>query len=529
MGFTNYSQPVEPAKWIAPIDLNLYAKGLQAQQEFAEKNMEAISNGFNELFSINAYGPDKRKLVELEQQFKQEAASLNLSDLSDINTFSKIKGLIGKYSSNSDVNAISERGSIYTSMMKEKKEAEKNGKTYYNRGMNTLSKYFGGQDYMTDLKYGNNGYTVTGSDEIMKKVKELVTPDEKIEKSPGGQYNIVKTYDPKKLKSAFDMVLSSNPTWKQYHRDQIEESLEGTDLEVYAKDYYSKLVTETNSVLDKLKLLKSQTKDPKDIAYYDNFITTYDKQIAEINKKLQNPYLGSSFKDEFIEKSISDDIEAMSEAIQFHSEGEIKMDESTRLNRQLGNQLITKQAEDISLGASMMGKSLSEVMSDPSLLPSAITLGQKAKLAEFSEKERVKQENRIAAKNEAFRGGFNKFTDSDTVTYTDEKGDSKTLQYGEFKKTIKEASSSDVKEMVAAVLNKKNQGDPQWQPITADDVKVLGTGEKRKFKINTTFGFFGDAVRYDEVIDISTFEGSNQAPSSLDEAAGSNPLDNAAK
>ena len=105
------------------------------------------------------------------------------------------------------------------------------------------------------------------------------------------------------------------------------------------------------------------------------------------------------------------------------------------------------------------------------------------------------------------RGGFGKFTDSDTITYTDEKGDPKTLQYGEFKKTIKEASTNDVKAMVASVLNKKNQGDPQWQPITADDVKVTGTGEKRKFKINGFFGFGGDAIRYDEVIDISTFEG----------------------
>ena len=109
--------------------------------------------------------------------------------------------------------------------------------------------------------------------------------------------------------------------------------------------------------------------------------------------------------------------------LKFNAFMQKKMDEKTRLNIQLGNQLIEKQAADISLGASLMGKTLSEVMSDPSLLPSAVALGQKAKLAEFSEKEGVKLQNRLAAKNDAVHGGFGKFTDSDTVTYTDEKGD----------------------------------------------------------------------------------------------------------
>jgi len=529
MGFGPYSQIVKPAEWVDPLNLDLYAKGMMYKQQLAEKNLQDITDTYKSIASLPAYGPDRKKLAEIDQQFRQQLSSMDISDLSDMRSTSQIRGLLGGYTTNADVLAIAQRGATYEKMMKEEEEAKKKNQLYMNPGKRKADKYFNGKDYIRDVTFRNDGYTFDGNDQIMKQVKSLVTPDKKVVNLGHGEYRIDESYDPEKLKTAFQSVLANNANWKRYHVDKVNESLEDINVDDYAKQYYGLITSQLKSNIDKINQLKALEKDPRNIAKYDLQLKQQENLIIDINKKIQNPYLGISFKQELAQKSIDDDIENMSEAIQFQAQGETRMKESTRLGIQFQHQIMGKQAEDLSLGASMMGMSLTEVIRNPSLYSQAILLGQEAKLAEFSKKEGVKLKNKLTAKNEAIRGGFGKFTDTDTITYTDEKGDTKTLQYGEFKKTLKEANSNDVKAMVAAVMNKKEEGNPEWQPITADDVSVTGTGEKRKFKINGFFGFGGDAIRYDEVIDISTFEGSSQAPSSLDEAAGLNPLDNAGK
>ena len=40
--FGPYTQPVKPAEWVDPLDLNMYAKGMMYKQEMAEKNLKSI-------------------------------------------------------------------------------------------------------------------------------------------------------------------------------------------------------------------------------------------------------------------------------------------------------------------------------------------------------------------------------------------------------------------------------------------------------------------------------------------------------
>ena len=91
MIFTPYTQPVKPAEFVGTVDLNVYAKGLANQQQMYEQNLKSLTDDFSKLFNRNAYGPDKERLKALENQLREEVGSINLSDLTDMGTSSKIR------------------------------------------------------------------------------------------------------------------------------------------------------------------------------------------------------------------------------------------------------------------------------------------------------------------------------------------------------------------------------------------------------------------------------------------------------
>jgi len=66
-----YKEVVQPAKYVAPMDLNLLLKGTQYKQEQSEKNFNEIQGQVNNLLSIPAYGKDKEILNQkLHYQFQ---------------------------------------------------------------------------------------------------------------------------------------------------------------------------------------------------------------------------------------------------------------------------------------------------------------------------------------------------------------------------------------------------------------------------------------------------------------------------
>lgn len=362
MGFGPYSQVVKPAEWVDPMDLNVYAKGTMYKQELAEKNLQSIVAAHDSLFSIPAYGPDKKKLAELDQQFRQQVAGMNISNLGSLESMSQIKGLIGQYSTNADILSIAERGYNYKSMLKEKEEADKKNKIYMNRGMKKLNSYFSGEDYVQNLKYGNDGYIAPDAVEIYTAVDKLVTPDEKMVDLGGGNYQIVKTYDPTKLTKAFETVVASNPNWEKYYRDLNEDAFDGVNADELAKQSYSGLITENQSIIAQATQLKNATKDPKTRAYYDSKIAEAQQEIADTNKKLSNPYMGIVFKQESLSQSKKNAIKQMSEAMQFKAEGEVKMTKSAEINAQLSKEMTMEGYKFLLPGASQYNLSRSEVL-----------------------------------------------------------------------------------------------------------------------------------------------------------------------
>jgi len=511
--FGPYTQPVKSAEWVDPLDLNMYAKGTMYKQEMAEKNLKSIVDTHSALMSLPAYGPDKQKLAEIDQQFRQQIGSMNISNLGDMSTMSQVKGVLGQYTTNADVLAIAQRGSIYKSMLEEKESADKKNKIYLNEGMDELNDYFQGEDYIQNLKFGNDGFTYEGAGDIIEQAKKTLTPDKKYVSLGGGEYRIVESYDPEKLKTAVSTIANSNPNWIKYHKYTNNRSFKDKNADDYAKQTYSGLITENESIIAKATQLKSTTKNPKSIAYYDLKIKEANEEIANTNKKLQNPYLGINFKNEMLQASINDDIANISEAMQFHAEGETKMSERTKLSIQLSNQLVEKQYDVLAKGAAILGYTPNQVLSDPSLQPAAMAAASKYDVDIASQKTQARVKALADAKDAALKGGFDKFPDTTVITYTDPTtGSSASLQYGDFKQSIQKANTETAKSMIAAVMNMKNTGDPNWIPITADKVSIIGKGDARKYRIGGFMGFGADALPYDEIIDINTFAGSSSQP-----------------
>jgi hypothetical protein len=97
--FGPYTQPVKPAEWVDPLDLNLYAKGTMYKQQLAEQNLQNLTEKFASAFNVPAYGIDAQELGLIENDFKEKLKSLNLSNLSDMSTVSQMRGLINQYTS----------------------------------------------------------------------------------------------------------------------------------------------------------------------------------------------------------------------------------------------------------------------------------------------------------------------------------------------------------------------------------------------------------------------------------------------
>jgi hypothetical protein len=199
--------------------------------------------------------------------------------------------------------------------------------------------------------------------------------------------------------------------------------------------------------------------------------------------------------------------------MQFHAEGETKMSERTKLSIQLSNQLVEKQYDVLAKGAAILGYTPNQVLSDPSLQPAAMAAASKYDVDIASQKTQARVKALADAKDAALKGGFDKFPDTTVITYTDPTtGSSASLQYGDFKQSIQKANTETAKSMIAAVMNMKNTGDPNWIPITADKVSIIGKGDARKYRIGGFMGFGADALPYDEIIDINTFAGSSSQP-----------------
>lgn len=289
MGFTNYSTPIKPASFEAPLDLDLYAKGTLYKENLAKANLQDISASYNNVFNIPTYGKDKEKIAELEGNLKNELSQMNLANLGNMETASQIKNLISKYSQNKDVMGIAQRYGSYQNELKKKEDAESKGGSYYSSLLKDANKYYNSGEFLSDKRFNKPGYLIP---EVAKLQNELIKNNEKSiyrkvsKQTPDGNILTYNKVDGNKAADLWKQQIEANPTLKQYYFDQFQDQNEEVDWDSEGSNLL------LNAYQNSLELARLH---PEEADYY---LSKADQQLkAAQSGKTGNEFKMSAFND----------------------------------------------------------------------------------------------------------------------------------------------------------------------------------------------------------------------------------------
>ncbi len=488
--YNPYNEVVQPAKYVAPMDLNLLLKGTQYKQEQSEKNFNEIQGQVNNLLSIPAYGKDKEILNQKLQELQQVMGGLDVTNLETPQAKQQINSLINQFSQDKDVQAVAQRGHSYENMLGEKQEAEKKGNRYINYGLDDLNEYYSGDNYIRDYKFSNNGYLGADVGKIMEDIKKTMTPTKTTKTLPNGEVITEEKYDTDVLLENTKLQLQ-NSNWEREIKDRTQRKYKNENIDDYALQHASELESIASQNLSNAYFIygdPSSTKEQREKAVAD--IYKSQKDLATANSIKNNPYHGQAFLLGEIDNEKNKSINQVAEALNYHQESLPKLGEAYKLAeehkhdfaikaQENRNQIEQEQAKVLALGASSIGKPLSEVLKNPTLMSQALAAGQQAKLAEFDAKENTKLQNKLTLTKKVSSLGIPDNTkDTDNVTFT-KAGSSTptTIQYGELKKILKSGSVDEVKSIAAGIMSQNGLA------ISPSDVTVTDDGQGRKIEV----------------------------------------------
>lgn len=352
MAFTNYSQIVKPAEFVEPVSLDLLAKGTVYKEQMLEQNLEDINNLISYMDNIpSLQGIDTEKKNEILNNVKQQASQLSYSDLANPAVANQLRGYITSVTKDPDMQGIMQRGYSYETMLKEKKDAEAKGGQYFNYGLRQAQKYMEDGKYLRDTTFSNLGGIAPNEAEILKKAKDLIEKKE-ITVKVGNQYQIVKQYDPEDLAAAIKTVSSGYTNYNLYHKFQFDGTTEGTDWTEYANNHFTPIINTAKTNLDLATANYNKATKDSDKAYYKKYVDYFTNQIDEYSKLINNPTATEEIKEkafnDYQNEILNNQVSAM-DAIQ---QGELKMDENTKLGIQFANELAlvdrrAKNAQDL--------------------------------------------------------------------------------------------------------------------------------------------------------------------------------------
>ena len=496
-----YSQTIQPNQYVAPLDLNVYMKGVMYKEELAKQNLQDLSTVYSGLTSIPAYGKDAEMLQTKIQELKDNLGKMNISNLGDINTSSSLKQMIGQTSSDVDILNITRRGMVYTSELKRKKEAEAKNEFFTSPILDQAEKYYSGDTYIRDKTFNGDGWNTPQMGKLKAKYLEGVPKVKKQVKIGNYDYTI-ESYDDEAYKSRLQDMWNSPLVKKQMDYD--------FDQEYENYDFATEGVASAQKTIDKAKLQSDQayhilqTSKQGSPTYNDalekyqeaqSFITDYTPLVS--NPGLLGENLKAKMKQDKINKSIELDIAGE----QFSSVVDMKANQFELNTQKFGqdiylkgiehqNRMEEKQAEDISLGASINSWSLAETIADPAKRMKAAIDGQSAKLAEFDAKESIKLQNKIKAQQEKAKSLSN-MKPGDTVQYYDSKTSSQIgVSWSRITESTKNKENANKdKQFIFDLINTLRV--KNGQDILTDPTKLI-IDSKGDMKYNDSYIPFGD-------------------------------------
>ena len=345
MAFSPFSQIVQPAPWVDPINLDLLRQGNMYKEEIARQNLSNLSESVQALASTPAYGKDAEKLQEKMEELKSQISGLNLSDVSDYNTMGQIKGVINQFSNDTDMLAIGKRGNFYKSELQKEQQYNEKGLKYRSPSKKSLEEYYNSGIYATNPESVtfSSGWQMPDQAKIMKAAKDLVEPEITFITDAQGRRQEVKRYNPEDLKLAIEQVSNSDPNYEKELSYQFQEQYGDTDWDTYSKEEHSTLVSEAAKNKEIATAFYQKTKDSK----YLQMIEQADDVINTFSDAYDNPNSSEQTKirvfQDFKNKQIYQAISAMDA----EQKKPIAMDEIAKAKMDLSNdwQKIQWQAE----------------------------------------------------------------------------------------------------------------------------------------------------------------------------------------
>jgi hypothetical protein len=332
MGIYNpYNEVVQPAKFVAPMDLNLLLKGTQYKQQKSDQHLAEIQNSINNVLAIPAYGKDKEVLNKKIQELQQAMGSLDVTNLETPQAKQQINSLINQFSQDKDVQAVAQRGHSYENMLGEKQEAEKKGNRYINYGLDDLNEYYSGDNYIRDYKFSNNGYLGADVGKIMENIKKTMTPTKTTKTLPNGEVITEEKYDTDVLLENTKLQLQ-NSNWEREIKDRTQRKYKNENIDDYALQHASELESIASQNLSNAYFIygdPSSTKEQREKAVAD--IYKSQKDLATANSIKNNPYHGQAFLLGEIDNEKNKSINQVAEALNYHQESLPKLGEAYKM------------------------------------------------------------------------------------------------------------------------------------------------------------------------------------------------------
>lgn len=282
MAFSPFSQIVQPAPWVDPINLDLLRQANMYKEEIARQNLSNLSESFQALASTPAYGKDAEKLQEKMQELKTQISGLNLSDVSDYNTMGQIKGVINQVSSDKDILGIAQRGTKYNEWEKQIKDYQEKGKfvpAWKLKAYSDAQNYYNGKEFISDKRFSG---TITPGFDWDKHNKTLVeeTPEYHQLKKVGGNNELYqgKTYE--SLLGKF---------YEGLKQPGVYDDLNAQFEHFYGNEDYAKQDQQTAlQQVNRLQGIIQNSNNPiliekakKDLDYWDDFANTVNPNTSK--------------------------------------------------------------------------------------------------------------------------------------------------------------------------------------------------------------------------------------------------------
>lgn len=382
MIFTPYTRPVKPAEFVGTIDLDVYAKGLLNKQQMYEQNLKSITDDFNKLFNRNAYGPDKERLIALENQFREEVGNINLTDLTDMTTASKIKNLIRTYGSDPQIQAIAKRTAIYEAELEKQQKAMEKGQSYVSPALETLTDYYNQENFYEKPENLNlsTGWITPPIKEWMKEAREAVKK-QVLDTSTGIVKEVI---DPIEARNYFMQLASSDPRFQKQLAYGFEKQTKGVDWFTEGQNYISEKIEEERAKLNQAKLYGDKEAELLAI-----------KEISRLEKMSDPNLVGEELKNQYFNSWIQNEMDKVGYSMNMVSFKDYKRDPVYMENLRIRNNITeAKMKEFLEAGYDpytnkkiMVGdKSLAEIKAQSSQNNSRITKRKELVYAIFRNK-----------------------------------------------------------------------------------------------------------------------------------------------